>query len=82
MQKTTARTRGSAPATDAVAVLKSDHRKVEELFARYEKTRAKGAKSKIARQICFDPSVHATIEEEIFYRGVKGDVEADILDEA
>jgi hypothetical protein len=68
--------------TDAVSLLKDDHRKVEELFEAYENSRSKPVKAKLAKQICMELTVHATIEEEIFYPGVKGEVEDDMLDEA
>jgi hemerythrin superfamily protein len=67
---------------DAVALLKSDHRAVEDLFADFEKAREDGRKQKLARQICMELSVHATIEEEIFYPACKGKVEEDLLKEA
>jgi hypothetical protein len=59
-----------------------DHRKVEDLFETYENSKSKSAKAKLAQQICMELTVHATIEEEIFYPAVKGQVEDDILDEA
>ncbi|MEO8301998.1 MAG: hemerythrin domain-containing protein, partial [Rhizomicrobium sp.] len=65
---------------DAIALLKADHRKVEDLFEKYEKSR--GKKAEIARQICLELCVHATIEEEIFYPACKDAVEDDKLDEA
>ena len=67
---------------DAVALLKADHRTVEELFAQYEKASGDGAKEKIARQVCLELSVHATIEEEIFYPACEGKIEEDLLNEA
>jgi hypothetical protein len=68
-------------AQDAIALLKADHRKVEELFEKYEKAGSK--KAEIAQQICVELSVHATIEEEIFYPACKeAGVEQDMLDEA
>ena len=67
---------------DAVALLKSDHRRVEELFADFEKASGDGRKEKIANQICFELSVHATIEEEIFYPACKGKVDEDLLKES
>ena len=67
---------------DAIALLKADHRKVEGLFESYEKAKTANVKAKLAHQICMELSVHTTIEEEIFYPGVKGEVEADKLDEA
>ncbi len=67
---------------DAVALLKQDHRTVEELFAQFEKASGDGRKEKIAKQICLELTVHATIEEEIFYPACKGKVEDDLLKEA
>lgn len=69
-------------AMDAAALLKADHRKVEELFETYENSKSKSAKAKLAQQICMELTIHATIEEEIFYPAVKGQVEDDMLDEA
>ncbi len=74
--------KGKPKAMDAVALLKADHRKVEELFASYEKSKSKSVKAKLAQQICMELTIHATIEEEIFYPSVKGQVEDDMLDEA
>jgi len=73
---------GKSKSMDAVALLKADHRKVEELFESYEKSKSASVKTKLAQQICMELTVHATIEEEIFYPAVKGQVEDDMLDEA
>jgi hypothetical protein len=70
----------SMPATDAIALLKADHRKVEELFEKYESARSK--KADIAKQICMELTIHTIIEEEIFYPACKGAVEGDNLNEA
>jgi hemerythrin superfamily protein len=67
---------------DAVALLKQDHRTVEDLFEQFEKASADGRKQKIAQQICLELSVHAMIEEEIFYPACEGRVEEDLLQEA
>lgn len=67
---------------DAVALLKQDHKIVEALFAKFEKAGGDGSKQKIAEQICLELSVHAKIEEEIFYPACEGKVEADLLEEA
>ena len=67
---------------DAIALLKDDHRKVEDLFAQFEKVSGDGRKEKIARQICLELSVHSKIEEEIFYPACEGKVEEDLLKEA
>lgn len=67
---------------DAIALLKADHRKVEELFASYEN--AKGTrKNRIAKEICQELIVHSTIEEELFYPALQGKIDdEDMLDEA
>ena len=67
---------------DAVALLKADHKTVAGLFAQYEKASGDGRKEKIARQICLELSVHAKIEEEIFYPACEGKIEEDLLKEA
>src|SRR5687767_5001759 len=53
-------------ANDAIALLKADHQEVSELLERFEKARS-NTKQKIAQQICNALTVHAQIEEEIFY---------------
>jgi len=68
---------------NAVALLKADHRKVEELFEAFEKARTEDRKKALVEQICTELMVHATIEEEVFYPACKGKIEdEDLLDEA
>jgi hemerythrin superfamily protein len=67
---------------DAIALLKDDHRTVEELFEQFEKASGDGRKEKLAKQICIELTVHAQIEEEIFYPACEGTVEKDLLEEA
>lgn len=67
---------------DAIALLKKDHRTVEDLFGQFEKASGDGRKQKLAEEICLELSVHATIEEEIFYPACDGKVEDDLLKEA
>ena len=52
---------------DAVALLKADHRQVEEWFEEFENARSDDRKQILADNICEALKVHATIEEEIFY---------------
>ena len=69
------------PSMDAIALLKADHRKVEELFEKYKTARSN--KATIAKQICTELTIHTAIEEEIFYPACReADVESDMLDEA
>ena len=67
---------------DAIAMLKADHRKVEELFEKFEQTSGKVTKQKLAEQICLELKVHTAIEEEIFYPACRGKVEEDLVNEA
>src|SRR5688572_29498343 len=69
-------------AQDAVALLKEDHRTVEELFAKFEKAGGDRRKKEIAEQICVELSIHAMIEEEIFYPACEGKIEEDLIKEA
>jgi hypothetical protein len=67
---------------DAIALLKADHRTVEELFASFESAKGAGRKKALAEQICMELSVHTKIEEDIFYPACEGAVEEDLLKEA
>ena len=67
---------------DAIALLKEDHRTVEKLFKDFESAKGEGRKEKLAKQICLELSVHASIEEEIFYPACQGTVEEDLLKES
>ncbi len=67
---------------DAVALLKADHRKVEDLFAQFEAAKGDGKKKALAEQICMELTIHAKIEEDIFYPACEGKVEEDLLKEA
>lgn len=71
-----------AAMVDAIALLKSDHRKVEDLFVQYEASEDEDGKTAIARQICMELKIHTMIEEEIFYPALVGKIEQDTLDEA
>lgn len=68
--------------TDAIMLLKADHRNVEELFARFEKASGSAAKARIAHRICVELKIHTMIEEEIFYPAFRGKIDDDLLDEA
>ena len=67
---------------DAIALLKADHRAVEELFEKFEKASGRERKRKLAEEICLELSVHAEIEEEIFYPACEGKVDDDLLKES
>ena len=67
--------------TDAIAMLKADHRKVETLFEKFESA-ARGQKQAIAEEICNELKIHTLIEEEIFYPALRGKIEEKTLNEA
>ena len=58
-------------AKEAIALLRADHKMVDDLFKEYEKTRSNIRKRQLVATICRELSVHAQIEEEIFYPAVK-----------
>jgi len=67
---------------DAIALLKADHRKVEDLFAKFDAAKQPDKKRNIAEQICIELTVHSAIEEEIFYPACTGNIEDDTITEA
>ena len=67
---------------DAIALLKEDHRTVEDLFEQFEKARGDGRKQKLALEICTELTIHSMIEEEIFYPACEGKVDEDLLKES
>lgn len=56
---------------DAIALLKEDHKKVKDLFDKFEKAKNAEQKEKIAREAIKELKIHTTIEEEIFYPTVR-----------
>lgn len=67
---------------DATHILASDHRKVEDLFSKFENSSGAERKADIANQICNELKIHTIIEEEIFYPALEGKVEESLLKEA
>ncbi len=57
----------SPKSQDAVALLKADHRQVEQWFEEFESARSSARKQNLAASICSALRVHTEIEEEIFY---------------
>jgi hemerythrin superfamily protein len=66
---------------DAIALLKADHDKVQDLFEKFSNASGSDRKQTLALQICRELTIHAMIEEEIFYPACKGKVEEDLLKE-
>jgi hemerythrin superfamily protein len=63
--------KGGAKIKDAIQLLKADHAEVKALFKQFQKMRNGARKGGIVQQICTALTVHAEIEEEIFYPAVR-----------
>ena len=76
----------NAKTIDAIALLTTDHREVKDLFEQFDKLgdKAYAKKKNIAEEICTALTLHAMVEEEIFYPAVRGGAKdaEDLLDEA
>lgn len=74
---------------DACDLLDNDHKAVKKMFKEYEElagSRARNAaqkKTQLAQQICQELTIHAQVEEQIFYPALREALkETDLLDEA
>jgi hemerythrin-like domain-containing protein len=86
-RKSTARgttTRGSK--NDAIKLLVADHAKVKKMFKEFEKLCKKNddeGKEELATEICKELSIHAQLEEEIFYPAAREAIDdEDLMNEA
>jgi hemerythrin superfamily protein len=68
---TVAAKQSSKKAPDATTLLRADHKLVSGLFTQYDKAQSPSKKKRLVEQICTELSVHAQVEEEIFYPAVK-----------
>jgi hemerythrin superfamily protein len=82
------RTKSKEAAFDAIELLTTDHKDVKTLFKQYDKlVESDGSeeeKQALAEQICQMLTVHATIEEELFYPAAREALgeDGDLVDEA
>jgi hypothetical protein len=72
---------------DAIALLTADHRAVKALFKQFEELTkqddADEEKARVVEQICDALTIHAQVEEEIFYPAVREAIDDDdLMDEA
>ena len=72
---------------DAIELLTADHKSVKALFQSFEKIKgddnAAEEKAELVQRICAELTIHATIEEEIFYPAVREGIDdEDLMDEA
>ncbi len=58
-------------AQEATRLLRADHKLVSELFEEFESARSPVKKQALAAEICQELTVHAQIEEEIFYPAIE-----------
>jgi len=62
---------------DALALLKKDHQTVEKLFARFEKKPSKETADRFVREL----SIHAAVEEQLFYPALRKLAQSEQLEE-
>lgn len=72
---------------DALELLDADHQAVHQLFQQYRELAAHGApdakRKALAEQICMELTIHAKLEEELFYPPVRDAIrDDDLMDEA
>ena len=61
---------------DAITLLKNDHRRIEKLFASFERTggRARKTRRRLVDRMAADLTTHTTLEEHVFYPLVRQSV--------
>lgn len=82
--KSHARSRASRP--DAIQILTADHREVSRIFEQFEKIKDKddaAKKQSLVKRACDELTIHAQVEEEIFYPALRKALkDDDLIDEA
>ncbi len=75
--------------SDAVAMLMADHKRVKALFKEFASVKENAPedeqqeKADIVKKICMELTIHAEVEEEIFYPAVRKAIkDDDLMDEA
>lgn len=79
--------RNTIAVQDAIAILTEDHKRAQSLFKEFEKLKqsdhSEAHKARIVVEACMELTIHAQIEEEIFYPAVREAIGAgDLMDEA
>jgi hypothetical protein len=85
-KKTAAKKVAKVSRTDAIALLTADHKRVKKMFKQFDKLKEDGAsadKQALAQQICAALTLHAEVEEQIFYPATREAIDDDdMLNEA
>ncbi|MGE0153219.1 MAG: hemerythrin domain-containing protein [Reyranellaceae bacterium] len=85
-RKSPARHSAAAKGPHALTLLRQDHDEVSAMFEKFEKRKDKMTpkqKQRLVEEICTALTVHARIEEEIFYPAVRPEIDDDdLMDEA
>lgn len=73
---------GDPDFADAIALLRGDHRTLENLFAAFASSRNAHRRHRLAGRIRVEAHIHALIEEEVFHPALQGFVAQGELDRA
>ena len=74
--------KGAAGRPVAIELLEADHRKVEALFDQYEEAKEDEdeGREEIAKRVCAELTVHAQLEEELFYPWLRENLDEDEME--
>lgn len=73
------------PTSHAIKLLEQDHREVESLFKQFDETKSKPKRIDIVNKVCRALTIHADLEEQVFYPESRAVLKADdeaMVDEA
>ena len=83
LHTTTSRLLAAVSTSDAISILREDHRRIDELFKQFDKAKGTALKREVADRICAELLTHALVEEEIFYPALREVIDDDeLMDEA
>lgn len=86
MKQIKKKSNGSSRQVDAISLLMDDHKKVKKLFSEFKKSKDHASddeKLELVNEICNELTIHAQVEEEIFYPAVRNAIDDDdLMDEA
>jgi hemerythrin-like domain-containing protein len=83
-KKTSSKRKRAPRLPEALAMLQEDHRKVQKMFKQFKKLNGDSeSKQALVEEACWALSIHAQLEEEVFYPALRAALdESDLLDEA